>query len=422
MPEISYILVYSIDRFSRSGAEAISIASDLKKKGITILAVTQPADTTTSMGSFQQNIQFIFSHFDNEQRREKCIAGMREQLLKGNWVMAPPIGFDKIKVNGEAKIVVNQEGELIKKAFQWKVQELASEEIRLRLKAQGLTLYPQHLSRIFRNLFYCGYISHSLIGDELVKGNCEALISKELFLRVNGVLSSNHQHYKHKANNPAVSLKRFVKCAHCGASLAGYASKKGPLYYKCTTKGCRMNIRDKHLNELFLQMLSRFQVDENLLPALKLQLELTFNELNRSSLEAVKALKDGISDIEKNMEKLEERYVLEGLERHLNEKYTAKYKEEKHKLEEELQKAGKSISNLSAYTDKTLLIASQLGRLWQEGDFETREKLQYLIFPEGVQYERKNEAFRTPRVNSIFSLIRSLSGEGGTKKGEKLLK
>ncbi len=84
MPEISYILVYSIDRFSRSGAEAISIASDLKKKGITILAVTQPADTTTSMGSFQQSIQFIFSHFDNEQRREKCIAGMREQLLKGN--------------------------------------------------------------------------------------------------------------------------------------------------------------------------------------------------------------------------------------------------------------------------------------------------------------------------------------------------
>jgi hypothetical protein len=49
-------------------------------------------------------------------------------------------------------------------------------------------------------------------------------------------------------------------------------------------------------------------------------------------------------------------------------------------MEDELQKAGKSISNLLAYTDKTLLIASQLGRLWQEGDFETREKLQYLSF------------------------------------------
>jgi Skp family chaperone for outer membrane proteins len=121
------------------------------------------------------------------------------------------------------------------------------------------------------------------------------------------------------------------------------------------------------------------------------------------------------------MDKLEERYVLEGLERHPYEKYTAKYKEEKHKLEEELQKAGKSISNLSAYTDKTLLIASQLGRLWQEGDFETREKLQYLIIPEGVQYERKNEAFRTQRINSVFLLIRSLpAGEGTKKEGQTI--
>ena len=415
--KISCILVYSIDRFSRSGAEAIAIAGDLKKKGITILAVTQPADTTTSMGSFQQNMQFIFSHFDNEQRREKCVAGMREQLLKGNWVMVPPVGFDKIKINGEGKIVVNDRGQLLRKAFQWKAQGLASEEIRLRLKAQGLTLYAQHLSRIFRNVFYCGYISHSLIGGELVKGNQEALISEELFLKVNGVLSSNHQRYKHKADNLAVSLKRFAKCADCGASLAGYTVlKKGLHYYKCTTKGCRLNVRDKHLNDLFLQLLSGFQVDENLLPALKLQLELTFNELNKSSLEAVKGLKAGISDIEKNLEKLEERYVLEGLERHLYEKYTAKFKEDKRKMEEELQKAGKSLSNLSAYTDKTLLIASQLGKLWQEGDFETREKLQYLVFPEGVQYERKNEAFRTQRINSVFSLIRSLSGGEGTKK------
>ncbi len=117
----------------------------------------------------------------------------------------------------------------------------------------------------------------------------------------------------------------------------------------------------------------------------------------------------------------EERYVPEGLERHLYEKYTAKFKEDRRNMEEELQKAGKSISNLSAYTDKTLLIASQLGKLWQEGDFETRGKLQYLIFPEGVQYERKKEAYRTQRINSIFSLIASLSGgEGAKKEGQPI--
>ncbi len=45
------------------------------------------------------------------------------------------------------------------------------------------------------------------------------------------------------------------------------------------------------------------------------QTKVSCRELNKSSLEAVKGLKAGMSDIEKNLEKLEERYVLEGLGR-----------------------------------------------------------------------------------------------------------
>ena len=82
---ISLILVYSLDRFSRTGDNAIFISSELKRRGISIVSVTQPIDVSTHSGVLQQNIQFIFSKYDNDLRREKCITGMREKLLRGEW-------------------------------------------------------------------------------------------------------------------------------------------------------------------------------------------------------------------------------------------------------------------------------------------------------------------------------------------------
>ena len=73
--QISSIIIYSPDRFSRSGANAIYIAKELQQNHISIKSVLQETDTSTSSGKFQQDIQFLFSEFDNTQRREKCMAG-----------------------------------------------------------------------------------------------------------------------------------------------------------------------------------------------------------------------------------------------------------------------------------------------------------------------------------------------------------
>ena len=115
--KISYIIVYSVDRFSRSGANAIYIAEQLKKQGIIVYSVTQPTDASTASGSLQQNIQFIFSEYENQQRREKCMAGVKEMLLSGEWCTAPPLGYDIVKSGGQRRIVVNSKGKLFRKAF-----------------------------------------------------------------------------------------------------------------------------------------------------------------------------------------------------------------------------------------------------------------------------------------------------------------
>ena len=61
--KISYIIVYSVDRFSRSGANAIHLKEQLRQQGVHILAVSQPSDTATPSGSLQWFDPLIIGQF-----------------------------------------------------------------------------------------------------------------------------------------------------------------------------------------------------------------------------------------------------------------------------------------------------------------------------------------------------------------------
>ena len=156
--KISYILVYSLDRFSRTGPNAIYITSQLKQEGIAVIGITQPTDALTPTGAFQQNIQFLFSQYDNDQRREKCVAGMKERLLQGDWVGQYPIGYSLVIENGEKRVVINETGKLLRKAFHWKANEgFSNVEILKKLEALGLKLYQQHYTKYSATLITAEY-------------------------------------------------------------------------------------------------------------------------------------------------------------------------------------------------------------------------------------------------------------------------
>ncbi|WP_083839338.1 recombinase family protein [Mucilaginibacter paludis] len=78
--KVSYILVYSLERFSRND-NSIWLSGQLRKLGIEIVSVTQPIDTSNPSGQMQQKMLFLFGEFDNQLRKEKCMAGIKEMLL-----------------------------------------------------------------------------------------------------------------------------------------------------------------------------------------------------------------------------------------------------------------------------------------------------------------------------------------------------
>ncbi len=411
--KISQIIVYSIDRFSRSGANAIYIKEELKKQGVTIQAVSQPTDTSTSSGRLQQNIQLVFSDFDNELRRDKCVTGMREALMRGEWCQRAPMGYDHIKQNGKKMIVVNDLGKKLKNIFIWKVKEgISHEEIKIRLEKHGVQIASQRISDIIKNPFYCGLITHNLLEGKIVEGNHEKLVSKELFLQANEVKQGNTGGYKIAIPNDNIPLKHFLKCEQCGCSMRGYkAYKNQKYYYKCGTRGCNNNKRADELHEQFKSILEEYSVtvNDSMNGIIKKYMEHTYRQLHQESDKERDVIEKQMKEINKKIERLEERFIAEDIQKEMFEKYHTRYLAERKEIEQRVVNLPSKESNLEKCVEKAIDLSSKLNTVWDLADYTQKQKLQNLIFPDGMTYHKKNDLCRTQRVNTIFLAIADIA-------------
>ncbi|MFM2225337.1 MAG: hypothetical protein RJA07_1539 [Bacteroidota bacterium] len=409
--KISTIIVYSVDRFSRSGANAIYITEQLKKQGVSLMAVTQPTDTTTSSGSLQQNIQFIFSEYDNQLRREKCMSGTKEMLLRGDWATKAPRGYDHIKSNGKRIIVVNKEGKHLRKAFHWFAEDrLSVVEITNRLNTLGIKVCHQRVSQLFRNPFYCGLMAHKALEGQLTEGNHEKLISKELFLKVNAILNNNNHGYKQTHENEQVPLKRFLRCQVCGTFMRGYIVKnKNIWYYKCGKKGCGCNKNATQLHQLFSEQLQSFTITAPKIEKfITKQIVATYKKISQHQEDNFESYEQQKIELQKKLDRLEERFINEELSKELFDKHHEKISQELKQIEKELLQRPKEASNLESMVQFAVENCSQLATIWSSGDYNTKQKLQYLVFPEGIYYSKENNECRTDKLNPLFSQIAQL--------------
>lgn len=424
--KISRIMVASVDRFSRSGANAIYIADQLRKENIKIFAVTQPSDTYTANGKMQQNMQFIFSEYDNDLRREKCTSGTKEMLLQGYWSSKAPLGYDQktrkkrdnMGMSERQTITINEKGKLIRKAFYWKAEDrLTNSEIISKLAVLGLKLYKQQLSDIFINPFYCGLMAHKLLDGQVVEGRHEGIVSKEIFLLANSIRNRNTTR---RNDFSEVPLKNFMKCADCGSSFCGYiVKKKGLWYYKCNKTGCKCNKSAKMMNNLFLTELSHYTIDEKYKEPVKDELLRYFDKTAKEIESDALILKGKLTETSKKVETLEERFAIGEIEKELYQKFIVKYKKERLDINTELEGYQFKNSNFEKQLNKYCNLLVNLPSIWENNGYKGKIELQELLFPQGLLFQRENSSFRTVEINQIAIVMAQLSKELETnKKGD----
>jgi site-specific DNA recombinase len=130
-----------------------------------------------------------------------------------------------------------------------------------------------------------------------------------------------------------------------------------------------------------------------------------FNQQHTQAITQRQALEKQLKEVAATLERLEERFIREETEAELFHKYRDKYRAEKAGLESRLATQLENLSNLESMIETALAFASKLPSLWDVGDHDTKQRLQFLLFPDGITCNKQNGGCRTLRVNTAILQI-----------------
>lgn len=430
------ILIYKMSRFSRSGSGGISVVHELVDDlGVHLIETSTGKSTESPRGKNEILSSLVAAERENIERLEITKPGMIAFLREGNWLGNVPRGFDHYgprvkdltKIRSEQKIILNDEGRLLREAWQWKLGGMRDFEILNKLETLGLKISKQTLSKIWRNPFYCGVCVHSMLEGEAVKGNWEAMVSQEDFWEVQEILKGNNSGYKVSKVNSSRPLMGFVTCSYCKEKMTGYLNKeKGLHYYSCQNNcpGSTVNAhtlprsKKEGINDIFKKVLSFLQLDKKYLEPFRQLLSLTINDYNSALFEHERVIKKDIQVLGEKLEKLDRKFAFEDLPKSVYDKLRIEIDEDLSKKRIVLESISKKISNSKKTIEKCVEISMNISNYWGTENAELSLMIQKLIFPEGIVLDAVNRIYLTNKLNSIFSLIVDIARDSeGEKKG-----
>ena len=429
------IMIFKMSRFSRSGSGGISVVHELvDKMGVHLIETSTGLSTATARGKNAILAKLVEAERENIERLEFTIPGMKNLLRKGGWLGTAPLGYDHYgprvkdyeRLSHKQKLVLNETGRNLQKAWQWKIDGKRDYEIIADLKSLGLIITKQKLSDMWRKPFYCGVSVHRLLEGEAVIGNWEPMVSSDDFMKVQKLIEKNNIGYTISKINEKRPLTGFVTCKSCGHKLTSYEVKsKGLHYYTCQNKceGSTMNSetleksKKEGINNIFTKLLEEFQLKEELIDLFKKQLGFSIDYINSDDLENEKAIKKEIENLNDELEKLEEKYIFNGLPKQTYDKYFSKIQKEIQEKTIQLEKVKNKISNRDEVIEKCVIISKNISKFWASGNINTKLKIQKTVFPTGLVIDAKKRQYLTKEVNVIFSKIPHLTRETeGQKK------
>ena len=251
--KVDIILVYKIDRLTRSLADFAKIVDVLDKAEASFVSITQSFNTTTSMGRLTLNMLLSFAQFEREVTGERIRDKIAASKRKGMWMGGPvPLGYEV----DNRKLVINQkEADLVRHIYQRylelpSVVELADELNRQgqRTKVQNRASGPHKGGCIFRrgtlyhllsNRIYLGEIVHK---GEYFTGEHPAIVPIKLWEAVQDKLkaSASGTSRRLKSQQPSL-LIGLVFDGEGRAMTPSHATKPGKRYRYYVTRSDQLD-------------------------------------------------------------------------------------------------------------------------------------------------------------------------------------
>jgi len=404
--EIMAVIAYKIDRISRNTDDYSQIRILLKRYGVEIKSTSEHFEDNPA-GRFMENIIANVAQFDNDVRAERCVGGMREAVREGRYVWMAPCGYSNIKVSGKSTIGANHLAPLVKMAFEEVAKnECTADEIRKKLITQGFN--PSHSKAISRSAFhrmlkneiYTGWVSKF---GERHKGAFEAIISEELFQKVQQILSGKHsKQAQYLTECKDFPLRRFFKHPSGNLFTGCWAQGRKKKYPYYLVHKPNINIRKEVLEDIFIAILNKFKMDilhfEKLKDFVKKHVESGISnkkadgEQLQQKVAQLRARQNTL--IEKNIDGIigdefcKERIAAIDLELYQIQKLTSAL-------------PGSNI-NYGKLLDIIRNILTEPAAVWGKVQYKMKIKLQWFYFPHGIEFDG-NES-RITKICKLFNM------------------
>jgi DNA invertase Pin-like site-specific DNA recombinase len=230
---IDVVVVYKIDRLSRSLMDFARLVEVFDRCGVTFVSVTQSFNTTTSMGRLTLNILLSFAQFEREVIGERIRDKFAASRKRGMWMGGhPPLGYD-VK---ERKLVVNEgEARLVRHIFErfihlGSVTQLVREmHADGRLTKRGKPFDKGIVYKLINNRVYVGEAVHK---GTSYPGEHEAIVDQGTFDKVQAILATNGHVRAAVTRSAAPALLRGLIFTETGRAMTPAYTKKGSRLYR----------------------------------------------------------------------------------------------------------------------------------------------------------------------------------------------
>ena len=260
---IDTIVVYKVDRLTRSLADFAKMLEAFDQKGVSFVSVTQQFNTTTSMGRLTLNVLLSFAQFEREVTGERIRDKIAASKKKGIWMGGlVPLGYD---LKGRQLVVNAKEAKLVQEIFSQyltlgSVAELKQYLDRKRIRTKARTSVNGNgfggepysrggLYKLLKNEVYIGRIAHR---GESYAGRHPAIIEPQIWERVLALLVNNNQGQRTRGRRVASSILVGILFDEQGNRYTPtHAVKNGRRYrYYTSQAAIRKQRKPSHLDRI----------------------------------------------------------------------------------------------------------------------------------------------------------------------------
>lgn len=247
---IDIVVVYKIDRLTRSLADFAKMVELFDQRDVSFSAVTQQINSATSMGRLMLNVLLSFAQFEREVTGERIRDKIAAAKRKGMWMGGvPSIGYDVVN----RQLVINEaEAAVVRRIFEEMLTIGSPTQIAANLTAEGITtkawttqegqtrsgtrIDKKYLHKLLRNRIYLGELSHK---GNWYPGAHPPIIDQALWDKVAAVLAKDGhaRSVETKIRSRTDALLRGLLYTPSGERMyPTYSNKRGHKYHYYVSK------------------------------------------------------------------------------------------------------------------------------------------------------------------------------------------